>query len=282
MNPTSHTGHIQHCFRETRHAAVAWLLLVCLPATLWGQQPTQPQTPAPRDQQKGAADRANTNLAGKSTKRSDGTSNDRLFFVLPNFLTLENAPNVPPLTVGQKFKTTARNSFDPAEFVWYAALAGISQWRNTDSTFGQGADGYGKRYAVRFADGTIQNFFARAIVPSILRQDPRYYQMGHGGFFHRTGYALSRVIITRSDSGTTQFNYSEVIGSGAAASISTYTYHPRENQNVSKVMNIWASQMAFDALSFTIKEFWPDIRRKIHPSKSSPATTNTAPATGKK
>src|ERR1700727_1455153 len=78
------------------------------------------------------------------------TSKDRLFFALPNFLTLENAGQVPPMTAGQKFKETARSTFDYSEFVWYGAIAGISQWKNDDSSYGQGAEGYAKRYGEAF------------------------------------------------------------------------------------------------------------------------------------
>jgi hypothetical protein len=196
-----------------------------------------------------------------------------MFFVLPNFLTLENAPNVPPLSTREKFAANARGSFDPVQFVWYGALAGIAQAQNSDPGYGQGADGYAKRYAQRFADGTIQNFFSKAVFPSLLRQDPRYFQLGKGGFFHRLGYALSRVVVTRSDAGTYQFNFSEILGSGVAAAISN-TYHPSNDRNLGNTLNVWGTQVGFDAVDYAMKEFWPDIRRKLHPPKSGSSKTN--------
>jgi len=199
---------------------------------------------------------------------SKGTSHDRLFFTLPNFLTLENADNAPPLTTGQKFKVTARGTFDPVEFLWYGAQAGISQAEDHDAIYGQGVEGYAKRFGIRFADGTVENFFTRAIVPSLLKQDPRYFQLGKGGLWHRAAYAVSRIFVTRSDSGATEFNFSEIVGSATAAGISTYTYHPEYARNVASALNVWGTQVGYDTLSYVVKEFWPDIRRKLHKSKS--------------
>ena len=109
-----------------------------------------------------------------------GTSNDRLFDVLPNFLTLESAGEVPPLTTGQKFRVVARGSFDITEFFWYGILAGLSQAENSEPGYRQGAAGYGKRYGAYVADGTIENFMTQAVFASVLRQDPATYQVGQG------------------------------------------------------------------------------------------------------
>jgi hypothetical protein len=206
--------------------------------------------------------------AGQTSAASGDTSNNRLFGVLPNFLTVENAGSVPPLTAAQKFELTARGSFDWAEFGWYGALAGIGQLEHSDAGQGEGAAGYGRRYAMAFADGTIENFATKAIFPSLLHQDPRYFQLGKGGIGHRTWYAVSRIFITRSDSGHPAFNYSEVVGSGVAAGISAYTYHPANDRNLATVGSVWGTQMGYDALSFLAKEFWPDVSRKFHKSKS--------------
>ena len=193
-----------------------------------------------------------------------GTSKDRLFYALPNFLTIENAGQIPPLTARQKFKVVARSSFDYVEFPWYGFLSGISQAENSEPGFGQGAAGYGKRYGAAFADGTIENFMTAAVLPSLLRQDPRFYQSGQGRFWHRTVYAITRILVTRSDSGHSQFNYSEVAGSAAAAAISTYSYHPQGDRNVSNTLSVWGTQIGYDTITIVVKEFWPDIRRKIH------------------
>ncbi len=193
-----------------------------------------------------------------------GTSIDRLFWTLPNFLTVENAENVPPLSSGEKFKIVGRSLIDPFEFVLIGFVAGLNQASNSDPSYGQGAQGYGERYATAYADNAIENFMASAVMPSLLHQDPRYYQLGHGGFIRRTGHAFSRVFITRSDSGRTQFNYSEIFGAGIAAGISTYSYHPATERNFGTVANVWGTQMGWDVATYMIKEFWPDLRHKHH------------------
>jgi hypothetical protein len=268
-----------------------------------GSKPT-PSTPA------GATDAAKdpdpkaggTQVAGSTSKNSQdknaGTSNDRLFLALPNFLTLENAGKVPPLTAGQKFKVVARGSFDKIEFPWYGALAGISQAQNSEPGYGQGWVGYAKRYGSAFADGTIENFFTSAILPSLLHQDPRFFQSSEGGFAHRAGYAISRIFVTRSDSGKTQFNYSEIVGSALAAAISTNTYHPRSfittrydpstggliyihnasDRTLPNTLSVWGSQVGYDTITIVVKEFWPDVHRKMnHKHKSEVAAPTGSP-----
>ena len=253
-----------------------WFLMATV---LWGQDQTPrpgalppqsaaaPQTQPPAN----SADRTVAPAhAAKSKPPQKKRSDDRLFYALPNNLTVENAANASPLTVWQKFKLTAQDSFDPVEFVFYGALAGLAQAENDDPTFGQGAKGYARRYAQRFGDGTIENFMAHPIFGTLFHEDPRYFQLGKGGFWHRTAYALSRVLITRTDSGGEQFNYSEILGSAAAAGISTYTYHPQDERNLLNAASVWGSQMGWDALGFVTKEFWPDIRRKLH-NRRTPA-----------
>ena len=196
-----------------------------------------------------------------------GTSNDHMFDLIPNFLTLENASNVPPLTTGGKFKAVARGAFDWGEFVWIAAVTGVDQGENTEPAFHQGWEGYGKRYAANFGDGVIENFMTSAVLPSILKQDPRFYQSSHGSFLHRLGYAASRILITRGDSGAPQFNFSEIFGSAIAAGVSTYSYHPHEDKTVVNTASVWGTEVGYDTLSYVFKEFWPDIRKKVFHQK---------------
>jgi len=197
---------------------------------------------------------------------ASGGTNDRLFWTLPNFLSLENVQAVPPLTSGQKIKLVARTTFDPVEFPFFAFLAGISQADNSESGYGQGAIGYAKRFGSTFVDGTSENFFAQAFFPSLFRQDPRYYQDGKGTFWRRAGYAVSRTAVTRNDSGHMCFNISEFAGAGVAATISN-AYHPASDRNVPNTMETWGTMMGWDTVSNVLKEFWPDIRRKVHRRK---------------
>ncbi len=227
--------------------------------------------------------------AANAEGKNAGTSNDRLFFALPNFLTLQNAGQVPPLTSGQKFHVVLRSAFDPIQFAWYGFLSGLSQAENSEPGYGQGWDGYAKRYGSAFADGTIENFMTSAVFPSLLHQDPRFFQESEGSFSHRAEYAVSRIVVTRTDSGKSQFNYSEIVGSALAATVSTNSYHPRafittrynpatggltyvhneSDRTLSNTLSVWGSQVGYDTITIVIKEFWPDIQRKL---KKKPAS----------
>ncbi len=262
--------------------------LLGLSSLAQGTPPVQPQ-PAAQGQQP-APDKGKE---GQNTPKQDknaGTSNDRLFFALPNFLSLENAGKVPPLSTGQKFKVVVRSSFDYVQVPWYGFLAGLSQAQDSEPGYGQGAAGYGKRIASAAADGTIENFMTSAILPSLLHQDPRFFQSGKGSFTRRTGYAVSRIFVTRSDSGKSQFNYSEIMGSALSAAISTYGYHPSSkvvstptgprfipsDRTLRNTASVWGSQVGYDTITIVVKEFWPDIHRKL--SKKNKAGAAALPA----
>jgi hypothetical protein len=232
-------------------------------------QPAAPSTPPSPTPATGGQKPTDGSNAASQLQPDQGTK-DRLFFALPNFLSLENSAHVPPMTVKQKFQVSVRSSFDWVQYPWYGALAGISQARNSEPGYGQGAEGYAKRYASQFADGTIENFMVNAVVPSLLRTDPRYYQMGKGSVLKRTGYALSRLLVTRADSGHNTFNVGEIGGSFAAAAISTYSYHPEADKTLSNTATVWGAQVGYDAIRIVLNEFWPDIRRKFHKDKSQP------------
>lgn len=212
------------------------------------------------------------NISGgpKSITPQQDTSpkDDRIFWTLPNFLTVENASNVPPITVREKFMLTANDSWDAVEVPFVGIVAAIGQAQNSEPSYGQGATGYAKRYGTAFADNTIGNFMTEAAFPSLLRQDPRYFQMAKGGFLRRAGYALSRLAVTRTDSGRSQFNYSEIAGNAVAAGISV-TYHPPQDRSFSNTMSVWGTQLVWDGISNELKEFWPDIRRGLSRHKNS-------------
>jgi hypothetical protein len=206
-----------------------------------------------------------------------GTSNDRLFYALPNFLTLQGTQKLPPLSAKDKFKVVALSTFDYFEYPWWGALAAINQAEDNERGYGQGWDGYAKRYGSTAGDSMIENFMVGAVFASALHQDPRFYQSSKGGFLRRTGYAATRIVVTRNDSGKSQFNYSEVFGSATAAAISTYSYHPRStflstptnphlyvpsDRTLSHVASTWSTQLTLDAITIMLKEFWPDIHKK--------------------
>ncbi|MGB7187974.1 MAG: hypothetical protein WBD21_15405 [Candidatus Acidiferrales bacterium] len=232
------------------------ILLVFFPMLAAAQQTSTP----PAASQSGASKQNPQNQQDQST--TPQKKNDRLFYVMPNYLTVENQAKVPPLTRKQKFSTTAEGAFDPYEFFIVGVLAGIRQAHDAYPAFGEGLAGYGKRYGAAFADQVDGNIMVGAVFPSLLRTDPRYYQLSHGRFFRRFGYAISRIAVSRTDSGRNVFNVSEFAGNGVAAGISNL-YYPHSDASVTSTATNWATQLSVDAFGNELKEFWPDIHRWI-------------------
>jgi len=240
--------------------------------------PASPQTQAKSTNNPPAAQSPSASAPGSTTSQAPAAApqsqpaatpqrpkDDRIFFALPNLLTVENASSLPPLTMGQKFKTVAEGCFDPVEIAFMGTQAGIGQADNTNPTYRQGLSGYSKRFGTDYADAIIGNFGTGAIFPTLLRQDPRYYQMGKGNVFHRMVYAAGRVLVTRGDSGKVQFNFSEFLGNGLAAGLSN-AYHPAPH-TIASSADVEGTQVLLDALGYELKEFWPDLHRLLKRAK---------------
>jgi hypothetical protein len=186
----------------------------------------------------------------------------RILGILPNFRAVSADVKLPPQTVKQKFVTASEDSFDYSALFVPLALAGYDLKSNPDPEFGTGGVAYGRYLWHAAVDQTSENFFVEAIVPSVTHEDNRYYTLGHGGFLKRTGYALTRVVITRSDSGKEVFNASEVVGAGASAGLSS-VYYPVRERSFGNTADQWGLNVGIDALSFVVKEFWPDINHAL-------------------
>lgn len=147
----------------------------------------------------------------------------RLFGVLPNFYS-SYIWDAAPLTSKQKFTLAGHSIFDPVVFVATGVAAGIEQANNTFPAYGQGAQGYAKRYFADYADEVSNRLISSALLPVIFHQDPRYFYKGTGSKRSRALYAISRALITRGDDGRGKPNYSHILGAFAAGAISN-TYH---------------------------------------------------------
>ena len=237
------------------------------------QEPSQTPVPASSDAEtaktkKEAAapskekDKQSGQVGKSKLERETGTVNDRIFEILPNYGTVENADELPPISTGQKFRLATAGVFDWAAYPFNGLLSAIDQAKNEPKSWGQGWAAYGKRYGASFADNSIGTYMTTAIFPSLLGEDPRYYQLGKGGFGRRAYHAVNRLFVIRTDSGHDRFNYSESIGNAAAAGISNI-YHPAEDRTVSRNLTTFAFLIIYDGLSNELKEFWPDIRRKV-------------------
>jgi len=192
----------------------------------------------------------------------------RIFGVLPNYRTADGSAPFAPITAKRKFYIASKDSFDYPVYLTSALFAGLYQLENQNPSFGQGVKGYAKRLASSYGDQAIGNMMTEAIFPSLLHEDPRYFRMGAGGgtVWHRVGYALTRVLVVRTDKGKWDFNYSEWLGNGATVAISNL-YYP-DTRNASDNVQKLGIQVGTDAFSQVMKEFWPDIKRKLTKKRS--------------
>jgi len=202
------------------------------------------------------------NSASAATSDHQDGQTKRILGIIPNFRAVNADVKLPPQSIKDKFVTASQDSFDYSSFILPAVLAAESQATNATREFGQGARGYGRYYWHSFVDQTSENYMVEFIIPAIVHEDTRYYTLGKGGFVKRAEYSLSRVVITRSDSGRRTFNAGEVIGAGAAAGISNL-YYPSPERTFGNTASKWGTNVGIDAATFVFKEFWPDINHKF-------------------
>lgn len=198
-----------------------------------------------------------------SNDDSQAQQTKRMLWVIPNFGAVNANTQLPPMSTREKFKLAAEDSVvDYSSYTWAGILAGQAMLLNSDPELGRGIKGYGRYYWRTFTDGVSGTFFTEAIVPAITHEDPRYYTLGQGGFFRRTGYAIVHAFVTKTDSGNTTFNWSEVAGNGLEAGLSN-AYYPPQERGLNQTAVNWATQMESAVLNHIFQEFWPDIRKNL-------------------
>jgi hypothetical protein len=148
----------------------------------------------------------------------------RILGIAPNFY-VSYIPDAAPLNTRQKFQLAWKSCIDPMTFVGVGILAGFEQASDDFGAYGQGAQGYAKRFGAGYADNFIGTFMDSAVFPALFRQDPRYFYQGTGTKKSRLVHALSNAVIRKGDNGQWQPNYSAFVGSFVAAGIS-YAYYP--------------------------------------------------------
>jgi len=188
----------------------------------------------------------------------------RVFGVIPNFY-VSYIPDAAPLDTKQKLELAWRSTIDPVTFVLTGAIAGIQQAENAFSGYGQGAEGYGKRYGASYADLAVGTFIGSAIFPSILKQDPRYFYKGTGSTHSRILYAIANSLICKGDNKRWQPNYSNVLGSIAAGGISNL-YYPAKNRGAALVFENAGIGIGATAAANVLQEF---VIRKLTPNAAN-------------
>jgi hypothetical protein len=169
-----------------------------------------------------------------------------------------------PLTSKQKFELAWRTSIDPVTFVLTGAVAGVQQWQNNFSGYGQGAQGYGKRYGAVYADNVTSTFLGGAIFPSLFKQDPRYFYKGTGTVRSRFFYAVANAVICKGDNRKWQPAYSTILGDLASGGISN-AYYPNSDRGAALVFENTLIGIGTTAAANVLQEF---LIRKLTPGQN--------------
>ncbi|HKD52273.1 MAG TPA: carboxypeptidase-like regulatory domain-containing protein [Candidatus Acidoferrum sp.] len=195
----------------------------------------------------------------------------RVLGVIPNFYVTYN-PAAVPLHPRQKFELAWKLTIDPVNFGVTAAIAGIQQATNDFSGYGQGAQGYGKRLGAAYADSVTGTFIGQAILPSLFKQDPRYFYKGTGSRRSRVFYALANAVICKGDNGRWQPSYSAILGSLAAGGISNL-YYPESDRDVTVTFENTLIGIGANAANNILQEFVIRKLTRNAPKYSPPPAT---------
>ena len=255
------------------------------------QQKPEP-TPAPRPE---ATQTPQKSEQEKSIERQE--QSQRALGVLPQF-GVTSRQNASPLTPRGKFYLFAKSAFDPVTIGVVGLQAGISQAENEFPAYGQGAQGYGKRFGASFADEVSSGFWSNYAYPVLLKEDPRYFRLGEGSFTTRTFYSIKQEFVCHTDKGGRRFNFSNVLGAFTSGAISNIYYPGRsvvrvipatatspaipvyeDDRGVVLTISRATIALGYGVAGGLFSEFWPDIQHKLFgkhhaQSASSPADSN--------
>jgi hypothetical protein len=267
---TSRLAGFPSILRLVRVAAFAVTLM--LPAQGWAQVQGAPDAPPQGNasRQQDGTSTGNGPLFPRTTVKPGVTSEDvlkqeerqRIMGVVPNFNTVESSAGVPSLSPKQKFHLMYRSSVDPFVFVADAFVAGLSQARNTNPGFGQGAEGYFKRFGASYLDTADGNLWGNAILPIVFQEDPRYFRLGSGTFTHRFLYSAATTVWCRRDNGSWGPNYANVLGNFISGGISN-AYYPAAERGFGQTVDGALTVTAEGIVGAEFVEFWPDISRHL-------------------
>ena len=189
---------------------------------------------------------------------------ERILGVIPNYQTVNDSTvPVAPLTAKQKWALALKETIDPFNIANAAFGASFSQAGNQTPKYGVGSSAYAKRFGAAIADLGTQTFFSTAVLASLLHQDPRYYRRGpQSGVMKRIAYSLSRLAVTRQDSGRTAFNAS-ALGGMALGIAASNAYYPAASVRGSVMMERVSTSLTGGITGNLLSEFWPDIQQKF-------------------
>jgi hypothetical protein len=198
----------------------------------------------------------------KAAQQIKKQESQRAFGIVPSFNTSFTG-DVVPLSRTQKMGLAFRTSIDPFTFAEAALIGGYRELGDNYSGYGWGAQGYGKRFGSAYADSFLGNMIGNGFLPGVLHQEPRYFQLGHGNFFHRFAYAAAAAVRCRHD-GTNRWepNYSNVAGNIIAGAISN-VYYPDDQRGWEHTFGDGLVNTATGIIGTEFQEFWVDIAKKL-------------------
>jgi hypothetical protein len=254
-------------FPYTWRVALLSLVFVVVPS--FAQE--KPDSPQPKVQ----TDSREKPTVDPQDKEANDEVPKRIFWIIPNFMTTNDQPeNQGPLTAKGKFDIAWHQFWDTSAHIGNVIQASISQAANGLPHYGQGWGAFGERVAAQEGDQFTGSMLIYGVIPTVLHQDPRYFRRGRGKTWVRIGYAASRVVICRTDSGNPTLNASQLFGQLGQASISAYTYYPKQDRSMTGVLSGWAINQGYNIGWNQLKEFTPDLSAymKRHSKKKKKAT----------
>lgn len=238
------------------------MLLVCVG---WGAA----QNSSPSISQAANAQAQEQQKQEQEKQEQQSEQSQRVFAVVPQFAVTSNL-NAAPLTTDQKFKLTVRSTLDPFVFVATGFQAGLSQATDEFEQYGQGAEGYGKRYGATFADQVSSNFFANFFYPVLLKEDPRYFRLGNGTIKKRIVYSVEQEFVAHKDSGGKTFAFENILGAFTSGTLSN-AYYPSNDRGFGLTVSRSTIAILYGSVGGLFSEFSPDIQRKLfHRKKKDP------------
>ena len=235
--------------------------VLLLPMFAQQSQPS-PESPSAAPQSSASAKAQQEQESQEILKQEE---KQRALGIVPLFA-MTNVRNAPPLTTRQKWQLMIKTELDPFTFVSAGLTAAIGQATNSFVQYGQGAEGYAKRYGAALADNTDSNLFGDFVYPVLFKEDPRYFRLGEGTIQHRLLYSMAQVFETRKDSGGRIFNFANVLGVATAGTISNL-YYPSNDRGVGLTASRAAIALGYGSLGNLFLEFWPDVDQRLFHKK---------------
>jgi hypothetical protein len=267
---------------NVRSRTLPLLTILCLlcAASYSQQHPSLDQQPS----QPNSGSRPESPISQKSENEKEIEREEqsrRVLGVVPQF-GVTSRQDAPPLASHEKFHLFLKSAFDPGSIGLVGFQAGVSQAENEFPAYGQGAQGYGKRFGAALADEVDAGFWSNYVYPVLLKADPRYFRLGEGSVPHRIGYSLKQEFLCHTDKGGRAFNFSNVLGAFTSGAISNL-YYPgntrirtiaatstspaipvyQNDRGVALTMSRAAIALGYGTLGGLLDEFWPDIQRRV-------------------